>query len=74
MDRQAAIVSAMSEAQRLEGSVRTADWDSIDLGEMLSHSVDAYRSVNPLRTIKLNLPAERLRDSLRPGPDNAGIG
>ena len=37
----------MSEAQRLEGSVRTADWDSIDLGDMLKHSVDAYRSVNP---------------------------
>jgi len=58
LDRQAAIVSAMSEAQRLEGSVRTADWETINLGEMLSHSTDAYRSVNPLRTIKLNLPPE----------------
>ncbi|MDH3902416.1 MAG: ATP-binding protein [Xanthomonadales bacterium] len=58
LDRQAAIVAAMSEAQRLEGSVRTADWETISLGEMLGHSVDAYRSVNPLRTIKLNLPAE----------------
>ena len=58
LDRQAAIVSAMSEAQRLEGSVRTADWETINLGDMLSHSTDAYRSVNPLRTIKLNLPPE----------------
>ena len=58
LDRQAAIVSAMSEAQRLEGSVKTADWETINLGEMLSHSIDAYRSVNPLRTIKLNLPPE----------------
>jgi two-component system sensor histidine kinase ChvG len=58
LDRQAAIVAAMSEAQRLEGSVRTADWETINLGEMLSHSIDAYRSVNPSRTIKLNLPAE----------------
>lgn len=56
LDRQAAIVSAMSEAQRLEGSVRTADWETINLGEMLGHSVEAYRSVNPTRTIKLNLP------------------
>ncbi len=56
LDRQAAIVSAMSEAQRLEGSVRTADWEIINLGEMLIHSVDAYRSVNPTRKINLDLP------------------
>jgi len=58
LDRQAAIVSAMSEAQRLEGSVRTADWETINLGEMLSHSIDAYRSVNPARTFNLNLPVD----------------
>ena len=46
----------MSEAQRLEGSVRTADWETISLGEMLRHSTDAYRAVNPSRTINLNLP------------------
>ena len=57
LDRQTAIVSAMSEAQRLEGAVRTADWETIDLDEMLKHSVDAYRTVNPSRTIHLNLPA-----------------
>ncbi len=48
----------MSEAQRLEGSVRTADWETIDFGEMLKHSVDAYRLVNSARTINLNLPLE----------------
>ena len=58
LDRQSAIVSAMSEAQRLEGSVKTADWETINLGEMLGHSVDAYRSVNPTRTINLNLPSQ----------------
>jgi len=58
LDRQAAIVSAMSEAQRLEGSVRTADWDTINLGEMLGQSVEAYRSVNQLRKINLNLPGK----------------
>jgi len=67
LDRQSAIVAAMSEAQRLEGSVRTADWDTIDLGEMLKHSVDAYRLVNPLRTINLNLPVEKCE--IRCAPD-----
>jgi signal transduction histidine kinase len=57
LDRQTAIVSAMSEAQRLEGAVRTADWETIKLGEMLEHSIDAYRTVNPSRTINLKLPS-----------------
>jgi len=67
LDRQAAIVAAMSEAQRLEGAVKTADWDRVDLGEMLKHCVDAYRSVNPERKINLVLPAETCR--LRCAPD-----
>jgi len=67
LDRQAAIVSAMSEAQRLEGAVRTADWETVNLGEMLKHSAEAYRSVNLLRTINLNLPAENCE--LRCAPD-----
>ncbi len=67
LDRQAAIVSAMSEAQRLEGSVRTADWETINIGEMLGYSVDAYRAVNPSRSINLNLPADDLK--LRCAPD-----
>jgi len=56
LDRQAAIVSAMSEAQRLEGSVKTADWEKIDVGDMLGHCIDGYRSVHPSRSIRLNLP------------------
>jgi len=67
LDRQAAIVAAMSEAQRLEGAVKTADWATVDLGEMLKHSVDAYRTVNPGRTINLHLPAENCE--LRCAPD-----
>ena len=39
IDRQAEIVRAMSEAQRLEESVRTADWGNIKLGEMLRNVV-----------------------------------
>lgn len=67
LDRQAAIVRAMSEAQRLEGAVRTADWETINLGEMLGHSIEAYRSVNPSRTINLNLPTDGCE--LRCAPD-----
>lgn len=67
LDRQSAIVAAMSEAQRLEGSVKTADWEIIDLGEMLKHSVDAYRLVNPSRTINLTLPVENCE--IRCAPD-----
>lgn len=57
LDRQTAIVRAMSEAQRLEGSVRSADWETIKLGEMLGHCVDGYRSVHPERNINLNVAA-----------------
>jgi dedicated sortase system histidine kinase len=67
LDRQAAIVSAMSEAQRLEGSVRTADWETIDLGDMLRHSIDAYRLVHASRTINLHLPPENCE--VRCAPD-----
>ena len=67
LDRQAAIVSAMSEAQRLEGSVRTADWEVINLGDMLQHSVGAYRSVNPTRIFNLILPVESIE--FRCAPD-----
>jgi signal transduction histidine kinase len=58
LDRQAAIVSAMSEAQRLEGAVRTTEWVNVDIGEMLGHSIDAYRSVHPGRVIDLEVPEE----------------
>lgn len=56
LDRQAAIVRAMSEAQRLEGSVKTADWDLVNIGDMLRHSVAAYRAVHAGRKIRLELP------------------
>jgi len=55
LDRQAAIVAAMSEAQRLEGSVRSAEWETIDLAEMLKHCVAGYRAVHPSRSIELDL-------------------
>jgi signal transduction histidine kinase len=67
LDRQSAIVAAMSEAQRLEGSVKTSDWETINLGEMLKHCVEAYRLVNPSRNINLNLPVENCK--VRCAPD-----
>jgi signal transduction histidine kinase len=67
LDRQAAIVAAMSEAQRLEGALRTAEWAVIDLGGMLGHCVDGYRSVHPDQAIALDLPAEPIE--LRCAPD-----
>jgi signal transduction histidine kinase len=67
LDRQAAIVAAMSEAQRLESAVRAAEWVVIDLGEMLGHSVDGYRAVHPGRAIELLAPAEPVE--LRCAPD-----
>ncbi|MCW8925312.1 MAG: ATP-binding protein [Xanthomonadales bacterium] len=55
LDRQAAIVAAMSEAQRLEGSVRSTEWETIDLAGMLKHCVAGYRAVHPSRSIGLEL-------------------
>jgi dedicated sortase system histidine kinase len=56
LDRQAAIVRAMSEANRLEAAVKAADWEEVDLGAVISHCVDAYRSVHAGRDIELQLP------------------
>ncbi len=56
LDRQTAIVRAMSEASRLEAAVRAADWEEADLSELLRHCVEAYRGVHPGREIELLLP------------------
>lgn len=53
LDRQAAIVSAMSAAQRLEESVKTAEWDTVVLDELLQNVVAGYRGVYPDRQIEL---------------------
>jgi dedicated sortase system histidine kinase len=56
LDRQAAIVRAMSEANRLEAAVESADWEDVDLAEVIGHCVEAYRSVHAGRDIGLQLP------------------
>jgi signal transduction histidine kinase len=61
VERQAAIVRAMSEASRLEASISVAEWESIDLAEWLKGCAEGYRSVNPERRIEISLPATPVR-------------
>lgn len=56
VERQAAIVRAMSEASRLEASISVAEWESIDLAEWLKGCAEGYRSVHPERRIDIKLP------------------
>ncbi len=56
LDRQAAIVRAMSEASRLEASIRVAEWEEIDLRSLVRHCAEAYRSVHPGRRLDTELP------------------
>ncbi len=58
LDRQAAIVRAMSEASRLEASIQGAEWEDIDLKSLVQHCAEAYRSVHPGRQLETVLPAE----------------
>ena len=53
LDRQTALVRAMSEATRLETAVRTADWTRIDLSELLRGALEGYRSIYPHRRFEL---------------------
>ncbi len=57
LDRQAAIVRAMSEASRLEAAVESADWELVDLVGVIGHCVEAYRSVYPGRDISFEYSA-----------------
>jgi two-component system sensor histidine kinase ChvG len=56
VERQAAIVRAMSEASRLEAAINVADWEMVDLASWLQHCADGYRSVHPQRHIETRLP------------------
>jgi dedicated sortase system histidine kinase len=67
LDRQAAIVSAMSEASRLEAAVESADWEVVDLVSVIGHCADAYRGVYPDRHIQFEHADEHI--NLRCAPD-----
>jgi two-component system sensor histidine kinase ChvG len=56
VDRQFAIVRAMSEASRLEASIAAAEWETIDVCKLVRNCVDAYRSVHAGRTLLTSLP------------------
>jgi signal transduction histidine kinase len=56
LDRQAAIVRAMSEASRLEASIGVAEWEEIDLLHLLNNCVDAYASIHADRKLETDFP------------------
>jgi len=51
VDRQGAIVRAMSEASRLEASIGAADWETIDLASLVRRCAEGYRAVHPGRNL-----------------------
>jgi signal transduction histidine kinase len=57
VDRQSAIVRAMSEASRLEAAIGAADWAEVDLADLLRGLADGYRAVHPERTVAVETPA-----------------
>ena len=58
VDRQTAIVRAMSEASRLEAAIGAAEWDEVDLVRLVSSCADGYRAVHPDRRLSLQLPED----------------
>ena len=57
LDRQSAIVRAMSEANRLEASIAVAEWEETDLCDLLTHCAEAYSSVHRGRRLETELPS-----------------
>jgi two-component system sensor histidine kinase ChvG len=67
VDRQSAIVRAMSEASRLEAAIGVAEWEDVDLGELVERCVEGYRAVHPGRRLATEFPPER--QTVRCAPD-----
>jgi signal transduction histidine kinase len=67
VDRQAAIVRAMSEASRLEAAIAAAEWEDMDLAGLVRHCVEGYVSAYPGRRLLTRLPEQEAR--LRCAPD-----
>jgi dedicated sortase system histidine kinase len=66
LDRQSAIVRAMSEASRLEASIAVAEWEETDLVQLLARCAEAYSSVHAGRRLITELPNEAVRLSCAP--------
>ena len=60
VDRQAAIVRAMSEASRLEASIGVAEWETIDLASLVERCAGGYRAVHPGRNLQARVTQEKL--------------
>jgi dedicated sortase system histidine kinase len=58
VDRQAAIVRAMSEANRLEAAIGAAEWETIDLAGLVRGCAEGYQSVHPGRTLSVQVHEE----------------
>lgn len=56
VDRQGAIVRAMSEASRLEAAIGVAEWEMTDLAGLVRRCAEGYRSVHPERTLRTRIP------------------
>jgi signal transduction histidine kinase len=56
VERQAAIVRAMSEASRLEAAIGAADWERVDLAALVERCVAGYRTLYAGRKLSLQLP------------------
>ena len=58
VERQAAIVRAMSEASRLEAAIAAAEWAEVDLAHLLNSLGEGYRAVHPDRELRIRTPPE----------------
>jgi signal transduction histidine kinase len=58
LERLSSILTAMSEANRLEESIRSSSLRELDLTELLAEVSEAYRAVYPGHELHLDLPAE----------------
>lgn len=58
LDRQTAIVRAMSEASRLEAAVAAAEWERVDLANVVGACAEGYRAVHAGRDIAVEVPDE----------------
>lgn len=67
VDRQGAIIRAMSEASRLEAAIGAADWEVVDLAGLVLRCAEGYRAIHQGREIATLLPEENV--TLRCAPD-----
>jgi signal transduction histidine kinase len=56
VDRQGAIIRAMSEASRLEAAIDSAEWEEVDLADLVSRCCAGYRTLHQGRRLELQLP------------------